>query len=179
MEERSLEPRLAALLRPIRLVALDVDGTLTDGGIFVSGEGELLRFDVRDGLAIVHLAQVGVKVAWISGRGSPAVEERARRLRVDEVHLHVADKARVLRELLERLAIAPAEVLAMGDDLPDLALRAVAACFIAPSDARPQVRAAADHVTAARGGRGAVREAVELLLHAQGRWSDFVAAHRG
>jgi 3-deoxy-D-manno-octulosonate 8-phosphate phosphatase (KDO 8-P phosphatase) len=179
MEERALEPRLVALLRPIRLVVLDVDGTLTDGGIFVSAAGEMLRFDVRDGLGIVELLRTGVGMAWISGRGSPAVEERARVLGVDELHLRVKDKAAVLREVLARLGVAPHETLAMGDDWPDLALRAVAGAFIAPADACESVRERADHVTRARGGHGAVREALELLLRAQGKWDGVVDAHRG
>lgn len=179
MEESASEPRLAALLRPIRLLVLDVDGTLTDGGIFVSPAGEMLRFDVRDGLAIVELLRTGVGMAWISGRGSPAVEERARVLGVREVHLRVKDKAAVLRDVLSRLKVAPNETLAMGDDWPDLALRSVAGCFIAPADACAQVRERADHVTSARGGHGAVREAIELLLRAQDKWHGVLDAHRG
>jgi len=179
MEERALQPRLAALLRPVRLVVLDVDGTLTDGGITVSGAGETLRFDVRDGLLVVAALRAGLQVAWITGRGSPAVEERARNLGVRELHMHVKDKAAALRQLLDKLSIAATETLAMGDDLPDLALRSVAGCFVAPADACAQVRAAADHVTQARGGHGAVREALELLLRAQDRWDAVVAAHGG
>jgi len=179
MEEPALEPRLAALLRPIRLVVLDVDGTLTDGGIFVSAAGETLRFDVRDGLAIVELLRTGVALAWISGRGSPAMEDRARVLGVRELHLHVKDKAAVLRDVLVRLGVAPHETLAMGDDWPDLALRDVAGVFIAPADACAQVRERADLVTRAAGGRGAVREALELVLCAQDKWRGVLAMHRG
>ncbi len=170
---------MAALLRPIRLVVLDVDGTLTDGGIFVSAAGETLRFDVRDGLGIVELLRTGVQMAWISGRGSAAVEERARALGVSEVHLRVKDKAAVLRDVLARSGVAPDETLAMGDDWPDLALRAVAGVFVAPADACESVRERADHVTRARGGHGAVREAIELLLRAQDKWHGVVDAHRG
>lgn len=179
MEERALQPRLAALLRPIRLVVFDVDGTLTDGGIFVSGAAETLRFDVRDGLLMVEAIRAGLHVAWITGRGSPAVEERARNLGVSDLHLRVKDKAIVLRQVLERLSLTPDQTLAMGDDLPDLALRSVAGCFIAPADACAEVLAVADHVTTARGGRGAVREALELLFRAQDRWDALVAAHGG
>ncbi len=179
MEEPALEPRLAALLRPIRLVALDVDGTLTDGGIFVSAAGELLRFDVRDGLGVVELLRSGIAMAWITGRSSPAVAERARVLGVRELHLGVKDKASVLRELTTRLGVAPQETLAMGDDWPDLGMRAVAGCFIAPADASAQVRARADHVTHAPGGHGAVREAIELVLRAQDKWHGVLEAHRG
>lgn len=179
MEEPALEPRLAAVLRPIRLVALDVDGTLTDGGIFVSATGEHLRFDVRDGLGIVELLRAGVAMAWITGRSSPAAAERARVLGVRELHLGVKDKASVLREVCARLGVSAHETLAMGDDWPDLGLRAAAGCFIAPADAAPQVREHADHVTQARGGHGAVREAIELVLRAQDKWHGVLDAHRG
>lgn len=179
MQERGLDPRLATALAPVRLIALDVDGTLTDGGIFVSPAGEQLRFDVRDGLGIVEALGSGLSMAWISGRGSPAMEERARILGVREVHLRVKDKASVLRDVLARHGVAPHETLAMGDDWPDLALRAVAGVFFAPADAHALVRERADYVTQARGGHGAVREALEMLLRAQGKLDARIGAHRG
>lgn len=154
-----------------RLLALDVDGTLTDGRILFSAAGDALAFDVRDGLAIEWLGAAGVTVAWISGRASNATLERAKRLHVPEVFVGIADKRACLAELQQRLGCTPADTIAMGDDLPDLALAARAALFVAPSDARPEVLGAAHWVTQAPGGRGAVRELAERMLRARGAWS--------
>lgn len=163
-DERALERALAEA----RLVALDVDGTLTDGRVCYVGEEELVAFHAHDGLGLVRLREAGVHVAWISGRGSRAVERRARELGVRELHLGVGDKARVLAELQRRLDVAPRHTVAMGDDLPDLALAAHAALFVAPASARPEVRERAGLVTRAAGGAGAVRELAERILGARG-----------
>lgn len=159
-----------AVFARARLLALDVDGTLTDGRILFSVAGDTLAFDVRDGLAIEWLAAAGVTVAWISGRASNATLERAKKLHVPEIFVGVADKRACLGELQQRRGIAIADTLAMGDDLPDLALAARAAALIVPSDARPEVLAAAHWVTQAGGGRGAVRELAERMLRARGAW---------
>ena len=179
MKGDGLEPRIAELLRPVRLVALDVDGTLTDGGIVVSPQGEIMRFHVLDGWGIKALQQHGLTVAWISGRGSPATEQRARDLGVGECHLRVAEKSAVLRELQQRLSLGPRETAAMGDDLPDLPMRAGSGFFAAPANARLEIAARADFVTHACGGAGAVRELAEMILRAQGRWHAVVSAHGG
>jgi 3-deoxy-D-manno-octulosonate 8-phosphate phosphatase (KDO 8-P phosphatase) len=162
-------------LAAARLVVLDVDGTLTDGRVAYLGEEELASFHVHDGQGLVWLREAGLELAWISGRGSRAVERRARELGVRELFLRVADKARALAELQARLSIAPAETVAMGDDLADLALAQGAALFVAPADARPEVRARAGLVTRAGGGHGAVRELAERLLAARGLWTQRLA----
>jgi len=120
------------------------------------------------------MRDAGVVVAWISGRTSPAVDSRARELRVGEIHLAAVSKTEVLRGIQERLEIAPDETVAMGDDLPDLGLRARAGFFAAPRNARPEILERADLVTTAPGGRGAVRELCERILRAQGRWQGIV-----
>jgi len=157
-------------LAEARLVALDVDGTLTDGRIGYLGTEELSVFDVHDGLGLVWLREAGVVVAWLSGRGSRAVERRARELGIRELHLGLKDKRRTLEELQRRLDIAPEHTVAMGDDFPDVAMAARAALFVAPANARPEVKARAGLVTRASGGAGAVRELVERLLAARGAW---------
>jgi len=167
---------LQPFLARVRLVALDVDGTLTDGSVNYLGSEELVRFHVHDGQGLVWLRQAGLELAWISGRGSAAVRARAAELGVGELHLSVGPKAEVLAEVQDRLGIAPEETLAMGDDLADLAMAARAALFVAPSDARPEVRARAHWVTTAPGGRGAVRELAERLLDARGRWDALAPA---
>jgi 3-deoxy-D-manno-octulosonate 8-phosphate phosphatase (KDO 8-P phosphatase) len=162
------EGELTARLARVKLVVLDVDGTLTDGSVSYLGSEELVRFDVHDGLGLVWLARAGIQLAWISGRGSRAVEARAAELGVRELFLRVTDKLACLAELQARLALAPADTLAMGDDVVDLALRPRVAVLVAPASARPEVRASADWVTRAAGGAGAVRELAERLLAARG-----------
>ena len=163
----------------MRLLALDVDGVLTDGRITYGAHGpadERPAFDVQDGLSFRWLRAEGVVVAWISGRGSPAVAFRARELEIPEVHLNVASKRSVLAEVQERLSIPPDQTAGMGDDLPDLGLRARCGFFAAPANARREVRDRADLVTESSGGRGALRDFAELILRAKGRWPSIVDA---
>jgi 3-deoxy-D-manno-octulosonate 8-phosphate phosphatase (KDO 8-P phosphatase) len=175
------EPEAARLAR-VRLLALDVDGVLTDGRIALGPAGpgdEKPSFDVQDGLALRWMQEAGVAVAWISGRGSPAVSFRAHELKVAEVHLRSVSKRETLREIQERLGIPPDATAAMGDDLPDLGMRARCGFFAAPANARPEVRERADLVTESGGGRGAVRELCERILRAKGRWQAIVDAAQG
>ncbi len=163
----------------MRLLALDVDGVLTDGRISFGAEGpagDRPAFDVQDGIALRWIQQAGVTVAWISGRGSPAVTFRARELGVAEVHLRVESKRAALLEIQERLGISVEQTAAMGDDLPDLGLRARSGFFAAPSNARPEMLERADLVSSSSGGRGAVRDLCERILRAQGRWQSIVDA---
>jgi 3-deoxy-D-manno-octulosonate 8-phosphate phosphatase (KDO 8-P phosphatase) len=164
------EPHREALARA-KLVALDVDGVLTDGRVVYVGTAEAQAFDVQDGAALVWLQSHGVRVAWISGRGSPATEKRAGELGVAELHLGVRDKRAVLLDLQRRLGIPRAETIAVGDDLADLGLAAEAGLFVAVANACADVRARAGMVTVARGGAGAVRELAEAILRAQGSWA--------
>jgi len=172
---RALEHTLAGA----RLLALDVDGTLTDGRVAFVGSEELAVFHVHDGQGLVWLREAGVQVAWISGRGSRAVERRAKELGVRELHLAVLDKGRVLDELQRRLDIAPEHTVAMGDDLSDLGLATRAALFVAPANARAEVLSRAQLVTRAGGGAGAVRELAERMLGARGLWQARVARRMG
>lgn len=158
------------MLARAELLALDVDGTLTDGGIAYVGERELQRFCVRDGQGLAWLKQAGVRLAWITGRGCAATRRRARELEVDVYREKAGAKDDALAAVQAELGLAPEDTVAMGDDLPDLALSTRAAFFVAPADGRPEVRARADLVTAARGGDGAVRELCEHILRAKGCW---------
>ncbi len=170
---RGLDADLRQRLAAIELVVLDVDGVLTDGGVvYVDGE-EAQRFDVKDGAGLAWLRREGVHQAWITGRGCDATRRRAEELGA-LLHTGVRGKEEVLAQVQRDLGVSPEATLAMGDDLPDLALAARAAVFVAPADARPEVRARADLVTRARGGRGAVRELAEALLDARGRWQSIV-----
>jgi len=164
-------------LRSARLVALDVDGVLTDGRVVHTGAYEIQVFDVRDGLGLKLLQREGLTVAWISGRGCPATQVRAAELGVSEVHLRSGPKGPVLASLQARLGVRRDETVAMGDDLPDLALAAHAGLFAAPADAHPEVLARAELVCSARGGRGAVRELAEAILRARGAWQRALDDH--
>ena len=174
---RDLEVSVQMRLRSARLVALDVDGVLTEGRVVHTGAHEIQVFDVRDGLGVKLLQREGLTVAWISGRGCPATQMRAFELGVSEIHLHAGPKGAVLEELQSRLGVGRDETVAMGDDLPDLALAARAGLFAAPADAHPEVLARAELVCAARGGRGAVRELAEAILRARGAWQRTLDDH--
>lgn len=173
----ALKKKTTAQLAKAKLVALDVDGTLTQGRVSYVGDEELVSFCVRDGQGLVWLRKAGVQLAWITGRGCRATERRAAELGVTELFLRAGPKAQVLEEIQERLGISVEETVAMGDDLPDLGLARRAAVFYAPKDAHPLVRKHATSVTDAPGGVGAVRELCEDLLRAQGLWDDIAQGH--
>jgi 3-deoxy-D-manno-octulosonate 8-phosphate phosphatase (KDO 8-P phosphatase) len=155
----------------IRLLVLDVDGVLTDGGLFFGASGEeTKRFHVHDGLALVAARRAGLEIAVLSSRASPAVTRRMAELGVREVHQGVADKAAALDALRERLGLAAQQVAMMGDDLPDLPAMARAGLALAPANAVAEVKRAADWVARRVGGEGAVRDAVEMLLKARRSW---------
>ncbi len=156
------------VLSRVSLLALDVDGVLTDGRIAYAGEDEIQTFDVHDGQGLAWLIKAGVHVTWITGRGCQATMKRAGELGVDELHMHTGDKLAKLAEVQKRLGIPPCQTAAVGDDLPDLALAAGAGIFIAPPNAVPEVRDRAAFITHAGGGRGCVREVAEALLRARG-----------
>lgn len=161
----------AARARAIRLLILDVDGVLTDGRLVYGPTGEDTKvFDVRDGFAIAAARGAGLEVAVVSGRSSPAVTRRLADLGVREVHQGVGDKLALLPELCARRRLDPAQVAFMGDDLPDLPLLGRVGLALAPADAAPEVRRAADWTSRRPGGAGAVREAIEWLLRARRAW---------
>jgi 3-deoxy-D-manno-octulosonate 8-phosphate phosphatase (KDO 8-P phosphatase) len=157
--------------RRVVLLLMDVDGVLTDGGLPFSGRGAGARtFDVKDGAGIVIARRLGLRTGLISGRGGADVAERARDLGVEEVHLKTRDKLAVYERVLARLGLEDAEVCYVGDDIMDLPVLRRAGLAVAPADAHPEVRRRVPFVTRAAGGRGAVREVVDAMLKAQGRW---------
>lgn len=161
--------------RAIRLLAMDVDGVLTDGRVLLDSQGnELKSFHVHDGqgLALVHRA--GIRTAWISGRASEAVRRRAAELGVGWVYEKVTTKVPVVRELMTQLRLEASAVAYIGDDLVDIPVFYCVGFPIAVANARPEVRASAAWVTRCAGGAGAVREVTDLLLRAQGRWETVV-----
>jgi 3-deoxy-D-manno-octulosonate 8-phosphate phosphatase (KDO 8-P phosphatase) len=158
---------------------MDVDGTLTDGTIFLgaAAEGliEIRGFSVRDGLGLSLAGAMGLEVAWITGRASPLVLKRAEELGVPHVCQRCRDKRRALSELTERLGLRREEVLYVGDDLNDLPAFEVSGVRVTVGDAPEEMKARAHWTTAAAGGKGAIREVVEAVLKAQGRWEEGIA----
>lgn len=165
-------------LRTVKLLALDVDGTLTDGGVFYTDAGaEIKQFHIQDGLGIVLAGFVNLQIAWITGRRSPIVERRAQELKVTLLRQGVQEKAEALQEVTLRAGVLPAEVAYMGDDLNDLPALQTAAVRIAPANAVDEVKQIAHLVTHRSGGDGAVREAIESILRARGDYDSAVGAY--
>jgi 3-deoxy-D-manno-octulosonate 8-phosphate phosphatase (KDO 8-P phosphatase) len=163
----------------IRLLALDVDGVLTDGILHYDATGaEQKSFSVRDGLGIKLLQRAGITIAIISGRRSQPVLTRAAELGIAHVIVGRDDKLTALQELCARLNVRLDEAAYMGDDLPDLAAIQAAGLGLTVADAAHPVLAAAHWHSQAAGGRGAVREACEMLLQARGQWTEALAAYR-
>jgi 3-deoxy-D-manno-octulosonate 8-phosphate phosphatase (KDO 8-P phosphatase) len=162
----------------VRLVIFDVDGVLTDGRLYYGADGEALKvFHTQDGHAIKMLIASGVDVAIISGRESAMVERRALDLGIGHVRQGVLHKAQALEQLSSEAAVALEAMAHVGDDLPDLPIMLSVGLSIAVADAHPLVRDRADWVTSLDGGRGAAREACELVMHAQGTLSKGLATY--
>lgn len=158
------------------LLALDVDGVLTDGSIMLDDDGrEIKRFNVRDGLAITTWLRLGLHAGVITRRAGRAVEHRMRELGVPHVVQGCTDKREAIAKLAERCGVPLAQAAFIGDDWPDLPALRVVGFPIAVADAAAEVKAAAKFVTISRGGRGAVREAVEHLLVLNGMYERAVA----
>ena len=156
----------------MKLLVLDVDGVLTDGGLWYDSNGQLIkRFDVRDGLGIRLLQQAGLQIALLSGGQGGATEVRARQLGIQYCLVGIKDKVHALNTLQMDLNVSPTETVFVGDDLNDLAVRPVVAMLLAPADACAAVRRGADLVLSRRGGHGAVRELAERILQTRGGWS--------
>ncbi len=174
----------AALAKRIKLVGLDVDGVLTDGGIYLGDVGgmaqEFKRYDIQDGLGIRFLRASGIKVVIITGRVSESVRLRAAELEVDDlIQDSQARKLAALRRILERFDIKPADVAFVGDDFPDHPVLRIVGLPVAVANAVPEIRSMCSVQLTRTGGFGAVREFAELLLKARGDWervvSDYLA----
>jgi 3-deoxy-D-manno-octulosonate 8-phosphate phosphatase (KDO 8-P phosphatase) len=162
----------------IKLLLMDCDGVLTDGRIWIFENGEEQKgFHTRDGLGIDLLHRAGLKSGIISGRVSSAVERRAQGLSMSFVVQGCEDKLGAFVETLGEAGVTPAEVAYVGDDLNDIPLMLKSGLAVAVADAAPETRECAHYVTTAAGGFGAIREVVELILKAQGRWDDRVRSY--
>jgi 3-deoxy-D-manno-octulosonate 8-phosphate phosphatase (KDO 8-P phosphatase) len=157
--------------RGIRLILMDVDGTLTDGSLLVLPDGdEVKAYHVRDGMGILMAHLAGFKTGVITGKTSRSLEARARTLRITELHQGRMDKLATLEDILERHGLTPGETAYIGDDLNDLPVLRRVGLAGAPADAHPMVLQASHYRCACAGGRGAVREFLEFLFDAQEKW---------
>jgi len=157
----------------IQLLVLDVDGVLTDGGLYVDDKGHpSKKFNVKDGLGIKLAQRFGIEVAILTGKTSHVVKYRAKELGIEHVIQGSKDKGADIEALCDKTGIPIRFAAMVGDDLPDLPAYAVVGYKIAVGDAVEEIKAAADFVTTKTGGRGAVREAIEHLLRAQGKWDE-------
>lgn len=162
----------------IRLFLLDVDGVLTDGRLYYTSKGEEVKvFNVKDGLGIKLAQKAGIKVGVISGRKSRALVRRLRELKIQEVHLGYSRKLPAFESILRRLSVHPEEVAYMGDDYVDIPILRRVGFPVSVCDAPQEVKRHALYVTQARGGEGAVREVVELLLKLRGQWEEVMSEY--
>lgn len=170
---KRIPPTVRQKATRVRLLLLDVDGVLTDGGIFIDDRGiETKRFDVRDGQGITLLRRAAIEVGFITGRFSNVVRVRARELGVKIVYQRVEKKLEVYQRVRERSRLADESIAYIGDDIADVPILRQTGLAIVVQDAWAGVKRHADYVTKAAGGRGAVREVAELLLTAQGCWKE-------
>jgi len=177
----------AAIARRIRLVGMDVDGTLTDGGLYIGtvprpGDGEPVRvefkrFDIQDGMGMALARCAGLRLAIVTGRAGTAARLRAEELKVDDFVISGARKLPAFEELLQRHGMGWDEAAFVGDDLIDLPIMRRVALPVAVANAVPEVKAAARFTTSATGGRGAVREFLQALLETRGDWKDTVETY--
>jgi 3-deoxy-D-manno-octulosonate 8-phosphate phosphatase (KDO 8-P phosphatase) len=173
--------KIPGCAKNIKLIATDVDGVLTDGRIIILDSGEEVKaWDVADRFAFTLLRNFGghLKIAWITGRKSKQVADRASEVGVHHLYQRCMDKLSAMNEILEKEKIKMSEVAYIGDDLLDLPVLTRCGFSCCPATAVSEVKEAVDYVTAAAGGRGAFREVVEQVLKAQGIWKDVLKKYR-
>ena len=175
-----IDAALLAKASGIRVLLLDVDGVLTDGGLYFGGEGELFkRFNTLDGHGLKMLQRADITPAVVTGRGSAALRARLAALGIVHARYDIDDKAPAAEAILAELGLGWGQAAVMGDDWPDLPMMLRAALSCAPSNAHPEVLSRADWVTRLGGGAGAVREVCDLLLRASGQYPALLDAYTG
>ena len=174
------EASVLAKAQQVRVVFLDVDGVLTDGGLMFSEHGETLkRFNTLDGHGIKLLQKAGIVPAVVTGRDSAPLRLRLKQLGVQHAVYGTEDKVPAAQSILDSLGLDWAQAAAMGDDWPDLPMLVHAAFAVAPANAHAEVLARAHYVTTRQGGQGAVRELCDLLLQASGRYASLLSPYLG
>jgi 3-deoxy-D-manno-octulosonate 8-phosphate phosphatase (KDO 8-P phosphatase) len=186
---RLASPDVIARARKIKLFLMDVDGTLTDGGVCLisstvvdsskeSAVSEMKVFNAHDGQGLSLAHTMGIQTGFITGRHSPAVAKRAEELNVTFVYLGQAKKTKAFEECMQKAGVTEEEVSYMGDDLPDIPLARRAGLAVCVADGAPELAAVCHFTTHRLAGHGAAREVVELILKAQGRWEEAVPQAR-
>jgi 3-deoxy-D-manno-octulosonate 8-phosphate phosphatase (KDO 8-P phosphatase) len=172
-------PELLLAAQGLRVAFFDVDGVLTDGGLYLSDQGETLkRFNILDGLGLKLLQRAGITPAVITGRDSKPLRGRLEALGIAHVHYGTEDKLPAAEKTLKQMGFGWAQAAAIGDDWPDLAVLRRCAFAGAPANAHAEVKAAANYVTQAAGGHGAAREFCDLLVLASGRYGQLLEAYQ-
>lgn len=176
----NINPEVQARARKIKLLLMDVDGTLTDGGVClistpgVEGFAEMKVFEAKDGAGIKLASIMGIRTGFITGRKSQAVQQRADELSVDFVYLGQETKMKAYDDCMKKAGVTEEEIAYLGDDLPDMPVAQRSGLAVAVADAAPELKAVCHYITLAKGGKGAAREVVELILKSQGRWEEAV-----
>ena len=161
-------------LKQTKLLILDVDGVLTDGGLFIDSNGEIIKkFDVKDGLGIKLLQEIGIEIVFMSGGIGGSTEERAKQLGIKYCLVGVKDKYRALSNLQQQKRVPKSKTIYVGDDINDLVVKPLVNLLFAPSDASKSILRKVDMVLSHRGGSGAVRELSEKILMSKRIWGDF------
>lgn len=180
-KSRKIRPGLKSArerARGVKILILDVDGVLTDGGIILDGnDNEYKKFNVRDGHGLKLLERAGIEIAIVTGRYSKVVEKRAAELGIKEVHQRCLDKVVAYEQILEKFGLTDKEAAYIGDDIVDIPVMKRVALPITVSDADSQAVKYALLKTKTAGGKGAVREAVEFILKAKGLWDDIIRTY--
>ena len=162
----------------VKMLLLDVDGVLTDGRIIYDSRGRDSKFfDVHDGLGVYLMKKAGIHVILITAKNSRAIRPRARDMQVEAVFADISPKSVVLEALVKKYGIAKEEICFIGDDLVDLCMLRRAGFPVAVSNACAEIKEAAVYITSKKGGRGAVREVIEIILKAQDKWQEAVKAY--
>ncbi|WP_396170427.1 KdsC family phosphatase [Flavobacterium sp.] len=160
------------IMNDITTFIFDIDGVLTDGSVFVTNEGEILRtMNIRDGFALKAAVESGYNVCVISGGNNEGVRVRLRNLGITDIHLGSPDKVETYKEYIELYNIKPEQVLYMGDDIPDYHVMQLVGLPTCPQDASPEIKAISKYISHKKGGKGAAREVIEQVMKVQDKWN--------
>jgi 3-deoxy-D-manno-octulosonate 8-phosphate phosphatase (KDO 8-P phosphatase) len=174
-----ISPALKKRAAQIKLLLMDVDGTMTDGGVILLSQPdgsalEIKRFDAHDGQGLTLAHTAGIRTGCITGRESPALLRRAHEMKMDYIYMKIALKMPAYEEILAKAGVKDAEVAFVGDDLPDIPILKRVGLAVAVGDAVADVKKIAHYTTRAHAGRGAIREAIELILKSKGIWDELI-----
>lgn len=175
-----INKKLLQKAKKIKLIGMDIDGVLTQGELIVLDSGEELKiWDIKDRFAFTMLKRFTpeIELAWISGRDSKQIQTRAKEFGVKYLYGNCLEKGKAMSEIMSNNNLKPDEVAYVGDDFLDAAVFKIVGLSVAPSDAPKELKKIADYVTKARGGKGAFREFVELILKSKGLWPEVLKAY--